>query len=274
MRAGWAGRATLCHIGLGVVSIQCNPIDDVVFSSEAAAPFVSSSPSGADTGSGSPSGADTGSGSPSGAGTGSGSPSAGSAASGSASGSASGAVSGAGSGSPSTSGISTTGGCAVSCTTGIGCPAQSCYVPSASPVPPSRLAGLPDNKLLPQYAIDGKLATRYSTGRHAVGTEWFRVDLCRTVYIDGINLNDTVDPTNVAASYNVQVSVDGTTWTQVAASATTAPANLTVTFTPVAARFVRVNQTGAIPMNDWWSIDEFSVACSGASDAGHDAGSD
>jgi hypothetical protein len=136
------------------------------------------------------------------------------------------------------------------------------------------LAGLPDNKLLPQYAVDGKLATRYSTGRHAVGTEWFRVDLCRAVSVDGINLNDTVDPTNVAASYNVQVSLDGTTWTQVAASATTAPANLTVTFTPVLARFVRVNQTGAIPMNDWWSIDEFSVACSGASVAGRDAGSD
>jgi hypothetical protein len=98
------------------------------------------------------------------------------------------------------------------------------------------------------------------------------VDLCRTVDVDGIYLNDTVDPTNVAAAYNVQVSLDGTTWTQVAVSATTAPANLTVTFAPVSARFVRVNQTGAIPMNDWWSIDEFSVACSGASDAG--AGSD
>ena len=257
MRAGWAGRAALCHIGLGVVSIQCNPIDDIVFSSEAAAPFVSGSPSGADTGSGSPS---------------AGSPASGSA--GSTSGSASGGASGAGSGSPSTSGISTTGGCAVSCTTGVGCPAQSCYVPSASPVPPSRFVGLPDNKLLPQYAIDGKLATRYSTGRPAVGNEWFRVDLCRTVYVDGINLNDTVDPTNVAASYNVQVSLDGTTWSQVAASATRAPPNLTVTFPPVMARFVRVNQTGVLAMTDWWSIDEFSVACSGASDAGRDAGSD
>jgi len=266
MRPGWVGRVTLCHIGLGLVSIHCNPIDDVVFSFDTGTPLLSGSPNGADTGSVSPSGADTESGSPS----------AGSGASGSAGGTSgsAGGASGGGSGSPTSSGISTTESCAVSCTTGIGCPAQSCYVPSASPVPPSRFVGLPDNKLLPQYAIDGKLTTRYSTGRHAVGTEWFRVDLCRAVSVDGINLNDTVDPTNVAASYNVQVSLDGTVWTQVAASATTAPANLTVTFTPVLARFVRVNQTGVIPMNDWWSIDEFSVACSGASVAGPDAGSD
>jgi hypothetical protein len=147
-------------------------------------------------------------------------------------------------------------------------------VPSANPVPPSGFKGIADNKLLPPYAIDGNLMTRYSTGRAAVGTEWFRVDLCRTVYVDGVSLNDTVDPIDVATAYNVQVSLDGITWTQVAASATPAPTNLTVTFTPVLARFVRFNQTGVLPNTDWWSIDEFSVTCSGSNDAGRDSGSD
>jgi F5/8 type C domain len=268
MRPGWAGRVPLCLIGLGAVSVHCSPIDDVVFSAGAG-----SSGGATSVASGSVSGADTGSISPS----------AGAAASGSAAGSTTGGPSGDASGA-ATGSASTGGGpsgsaisaasCPVSCTTAIGCPAQSCYVASANPVPPSGFLGIPDNKLLPQYAIDGKLTTRYSTGKHAVGAEWFRVDLCRTVSVDGISLNDTVDPTNVAASYNVQVSVDGTTWMQVAASATTAPANLTVTFPPVLARFVRVNQTGAIPMNDWWSIDEFSVTCGGPSSGGRDAGGD
>jgi len=263
MSPGRARHVTLCHVGLAAASIRCSSLDDVVFSvgpgsSGAGTPVATGSASGADTGSSSPTSGTAPSGS-AGAGT-----------SGGASGNASGAESGAGSGSPIDSGIPATGRCALSCTTGTGCPPQSCYLASAYPVPPPGFSGIPDNKLLPQYAIDGKLTTRYSTGRHAVGTEWFRVDLCRMVSVDGINLNDTVDPTNVAASYNVEVSMDGTAWIQVAASPTTAPANLTVTFAPVSARYVRINQTGAIPMNDWWSIDEFSVACSGGRDAGGD----
>jgi hypothetical protein len=144
-------------------------------------------------------------------------------------------------------------------------------VPFANPVPPVGLGGLPNNKLLPQYAIDGNLMTRYTTGVHGVPGDWFKVDLCRQVYVAGVNLNNTVDTTDVAAAYNVEVSLDDATWTQVASSATAAPVDLTVTFQPVLARFVRFNQTGTLPTSDsgtayWWSIDEFTVTCS--ADAG------
>jgi hypothetical protein len=168
--------------------------------------------------------------------------------------------------------------CTSACMAATGCPAQSCYVPTANPVPASGLFMIPDNKLLPPYAIDGNLATRYTTGANGAGTEWFQVDLCRTATISGVNLNDTTDPLDVAAAYNVQVSLDGTMWTTVATSTMPAAVNLTVTFAPTMARYVRFNQTGMVGvtqadggfMANWWSIDEFSVLC-GAPDAGGDA---
>ncbi len=128
------------------------------------------------------------------------------------------------------------------------------------------LDGIPNNKLLPQYAVDGNTGTRYTSGLPGVAGDWFQVDLCRNVYVAGVNVNDTVDTTDVAAAYNVQVSLDAVTWTQVAVSATPAPTNLTVTFAPVLARFVRFNQTGVLPNGAggtgyWWSIDEFTVTC-------------
>ena len=191
--------------------------------------------------------------------------------SGAASGAASGSASGQASGSTSDSGPSTAD-CSPACTTGTACPTQACYVPTANPVPPVGLGGQPDNKLLPPYAIDGNLMTRYTTGAPGVPGDWFQVDLCRNVLVSGVNLNDTVDTTDVAVAYNVEVSLDGVTWTQVASSSTPAPTNLTVTFAAVLARFVRFNQTGTLPVcgagpgHCWWSIDEFTVTCPG--DAG------
>jgi hypothetical protein len=140
-------------------------------------------------------------------------------------------------------------------------------VATANPVAPAGTGGLPSNKLLPAYAVDGNLQTRYTTGAPGVPGDWFQVDLCRNVHVSGVNLNDTVDTTDVAVAYNVEVSLDGATWTQVASSATPAPVDLTVTFAPVLARFVRFNQTGTLPIYEmgpsytWWSIDEFTVAC-------------
>jgi F5/8 type C domain-containing protein len=128
--------------------------------------------------------------------------------------------------------------------------------------------GIANTLLQPQYAIDGVLTTRYSTGQDQMGTEWFQVDLCRDVYVAGVTLNDSngTDSMDVATAYNVQVSLDGQTWSTMAMSATPAAVDLVVTFTPKLARFVRFNQTG-VSATRWWSIDEFTVAC-GAADGG------
>jgi hypothetical protein len=188
--------------------------------------------------------------------------------------------------------------CTSACMTATGCPTQSCYAASANNVANPAVAGVPETLLYPAYAHDGLLATRYSTGVPAVGMEWFQVDLCRTVTVTGVTLDDTTDPGDQAAAYTVQVSLDGNAWTDVAASPTIPdagsesgagdagveaglgagagplPAVLTITFPPVSARYVRFNQTGMLPLSTrtglsrWWSVDEFTVACPGGADGG------
>jgi endo-1,3(4)-beta-glucanase len=147
--------------------------------------------------------------------------------------------------------------------TGTGCPMQSCYAVSANPAAASGLDGIPDDKLLPQYAVDGMLATRFSDGQVQMGGEYFEIDLCQNENVSGIMVQDDVDTTDIASAYDVDVSLDGMCWTTVANSQMPAPVDLTVTFTPVMARFVRYVQTGSDvnTSGSWFSIDEISVQC-------------
>jgi hypothetical protein len=170
--------------------------------------------------------------------------------------------------------------CSAACTTAAGCPAQSCYLATAKPTGNADASTMCDGitqmpkAWKPQYAIDGDPATRYSTCTAGVGTEWFQVDMCRAALVSGVTLLETAnDLGDQAKAYNVEVSTDGTNWTSVAMSSSV-PAGtslLSVTFTPVAARYVRFNQTGrvGVPAADggfttkWWSIHEFNVSCGG-----------
>jgi hypothetical protein len=132
------------------------------------------------------------------------------------------------------------------------------------------LLGISDTQLQPMYAIDGSETTRYTSGQAGIGNEWLQIDLCRPVSISGITAV-TNSATDLAASYTMQVSTDGATWTTVATSATPALQRMTLTFTPVLARYVRYNQTGVIQgppmmMPYWWSVHEFAAVCGG--DAG------
>lgn len=141
---------------------------------------------------------------------------------------------------------------------------QSCYAVSANPAAASGLDNIPDAKLLPQYAVDGNLATRFTDGQGQVGGEYFQIDLCQNENVSGITVQDDDDTTDVATAYDVDVSLDGICWTTVFNSQATAPVDLTVTFTPVMARFVRYVQTGNdsnVPNVPWFSIDEINVQC-------------
>jgi F5/8 type C domain len=148
--------------------------------------------------------------------------------------------------------------CSAACMQGTGCPVNTCWIPSASPVPPSNFMQIPDTQLQPSYAIDGNEGSRYSTGEPGNGDEWFEVDLCRATMVAGINVY-TAAATDVATGYIVQVSTNGTTWTDVLTSNTPQTQRAALTFTPVSARYVRYKQTGQ--MVHWWSIQEFGVTC-------------
>jgi F5/8 type C domain-containing protein len=160
-----------------------------------------------------------------------------------------------------------TAGCMTASAT---CPAQSCYVVSAVPNPVAGFDNIANDKLLPQYAVDGNTATRFSDEQAQMGGEYFQIDLCQAKYVNGITVNDTVDTTDVATAFEVNVSLDGHCWTTVFNSQTPAATLEVITFPSVLARFVRYEQTGndtAEPMAPWFSIDEITVQC-GSADGG------
>ncbi len=159
-----------------------------------------------------------------------------------------------------------------------GCPSQSCYVPKASQIGnatnSTMCSGISQQPSLwqPQYAVDGNLATRYTTCAAGVGTEWFQADMCRAALVHGVTVAESPgDVGDQAAAFNVQVSLDETNWTSVAMSSSVAPGTsvLTVKFAPVMARYVRFNQTGKVGTSNgdgsfvpkWWSVAEFNVTC-------------
>lgn len=165
--------------------------------------------------------------------------------------------------------------CTNACITGTGCPTQACYVVSANPSPAAGLDGIPNDKLLPQYAVDGNTATRFSDGTPQAGGEYFQIDLCQAQYVNGVTVNDTIDTADVATAYDVDVSRDGNCWETVANSQTPASDDQVITFPSVLARFVRYVQTGNDNGGSWLSIDEITVQCGSAPpDGGVDAAAD
>ncbi len=120
------------------------------------------------------------------------------------------------------------------------------------------------NLLQPPYAVDGVTTTPYSTGADMVPGDYFAFDMCRAVPIDGVNLLTapaaTADVTDVPQGYAIQVSANGTTWTQVAASTTPPAAQAMITFAATTVRYVLIIETGTSAAY-WWSIHEVSPIC-------------
>ncbi|HET9657433.1 MAG TPA: discoidin domain-containing protein, partial [Kineosporiaceae bacterium] len=85
-------------------------------------------------------------------------------------------------------------------------------------------------------ANDGSTATRWSSTY--ADNQWWQVDLGT---VQSINAVDVAWETAYASSYQVQTSTDGTTWTTVGSQNPTAAGTQRTTFTPVNARYVRIN---------------------------------
>ena len=110
----------------------------------------------------------------------------------------------------------------------------------------------------PPNAADGKLATRWTTGRNQTGDETFTVDLGQTMSVSRVLLDDTTNPLDFPVAYAIEVSTNGATFTAVkmGRGATMTDAR----FAPVNARYLRIHQTGTTPAGgSWWSIDELKV---------------
>jgi allantoicase len=106
-------------------------------------------------------------------------------------------------------------------------------------------------------ALDGNSNTRWSTGAGQAPGQWFQVDFGATETFNQVQLDNTVDTNDYPRGYTLQVSADGTNWTQVASGAGYAKAT-PINFRAVKARYIKLTQTGT--STSWWSIDELSVS--------------
>ncbi|MGO9657825.1 MAG: discoidin domain-containing protein [Acidimicrobiales bacterium] len=111
---------------------------------------------------------------------------------------------------------------------------------------------------LPANALDGNLATRFSTDEPEAAGLYFEVDLGSAQAFDELEMDVPNSTTDYARGYNVEVSSNGTTWTTVATCTGTGSPEI-VSFPPQTAQYVEVVLTSGNPSNYWWSIDEFNL---------------
>jgi hypothetical protein len=102
-------------------------------------------------------------------------------------------------------------------------------------------------------AIDGNIATRWSSGRAQAGNEFFKIDLGSVGCVSQVRV--VTSGTDFAASYTVSVSTDDVNYITIAKG----PGNnlLQIRFLNRLARYIRINQVGT--STSWWSIDELTV---------------
>jgi subtilisin family serine protease len=106
-------------------------------------------------------------------------------------------------------------------------------------------------------AVDGSLATRWTTGAPQTGGEWFELDLGASRVLSQLVLDSGTSKSDFPSGYAVTLSGDHTTWTAPVATGRPTQSPVTATFPQQSARYVRITQTGAA--SHWWSIAELSV---------------
>jgi hypothetical protein len=110
-------------------------------------------------------------------------------------------------------------------------------------------------------AIDGNMATRWSSGHPQMSGDWFEVDLGQPTMISQVLLyllvGDAGDPSDAPTSYQLGLSTDNTAFNTVATGGGTAPTTA-ICFARQEARYVKITQTGTAPVA-WWSINEIAV---------------
>ncbi len=110
----------------------------------------------------------------------------------------------------------------------------------------------------PEYAIDGDVNTRWTSGRGQAPGLWFELDLGEPEIFFSIVIDSSQFASDEGASYNIYFSNDGTFGTA-ARSAVPGSSITTVKFdSAVVARYVKIELATA-NASSWWSIGEVHV---------------
>jgi mono/diheme cytochrome c family protein len=120
-----------------------------------------------------------------------------------------------------------------------------------------------NNQQSAQLAIDGDLKTRYDTGAPQIPGMWFQIELPQETTITGLRLDAAASNADYPRGYKVELSDDGKTWGQPVAEQRRGVRVVTdIFFTPAAAKFIRITQTGSVD-GHFWSIHELTIYAPG-----------
>lgn len=111
----------------------------------------------------------------------------------------------------------------------------------------------------PSNVKDNDLNTVWSTGANQTNGQWLQMDMGANITFNQIVLDTPKNSTyegDFPTAYTVQVSSNGTTWTQVASGPGRKKATM-INFPAVSARYIKITQTGSAA--HWWSIGELNV---------------
>ncbi len=107
-------------------------------------------------------------------------------------------------------------------------------------------------------AIDGSDKTRWTTGAHMVGGEWFMVDLGYETDIKEVFLDAGPTGHDQPRGYEIHVSLDGKEWGKpVVKGGDPGKRAFTIALPPTYGRFVKIVQTGQHGL--YWSINELKI---------------
>jgi mono/diheme cytochrome c family protein len=156
-------------------------------------------------------------------------------------------------------------------------------LPRALPVEPSWVATASHNQ---ERAAAGLTLQAWTSGAPQAPGMWFQVELPKPVSVTEIQFESGPPGGSrgrggrgggrggpapfgtVPASYQVQVSTDGKTWSKPVAEGKGAGPTTIATFAPVQARFIRITQTGTNPDGSAWSVLGFRVFATGGAAGG------
>ena len=123
--------------------------------------------------------------------------------------------------------------------------------------------------------INGSGTARWTTGARQEPGMWYQIELPRPTTVAEIIVDASLGggfggfggggtggiPALGMTAYRVQVSMDGTTWSDPVAEGQGQPINPTtlISFAPVSAKFVRITQTGTVQFNVGWAIQRVRI---------------
>jgi hypothetical protein len=127
----------------------------------------------------------------------------------------------------------------------------------SDPYKPSRTAKASHNNVLVgadnlSQALDDRPETRWSTRAGQQPGMWFEIDLNEVQTVSGLTLDTTGSPQDYPRGYIVRLATEHDRWQEVARNDHNEGA-LEVSFSPRAARYIRIEQTGRTD-GWWWSI--------------------